>query len=57
MNEQMLDEIVYSGTDALVLGCLDKVGKITYREALEIHQAQEAQRKATQQVINDILKF
>ncbi len=29
-----LDSIVHSGTDALVLGCLDRVENITYREAL-----------------------
>jgi hypothetical protein len=29
-----LDSVVHSGTDALILGCIDKVGSITYREAL-----------------------
>jgi hypothetical protein len=57
MNENQLDEIVHSGTDALVLGCLDKVGQITYREALEIYAVRERQARATAQVINEILKF
>lgn len=57
MNEQMLDEIVFSGTDALVLGCLDKVGEITYREALELYAVRERQARATAQVINEIIKF
>ncbi len=29
-----LDSIVQSGVDGLVLGCVDEVGRITYREAL-----------------------
>lgn len=57
MNEKMLDEIVFSGTDALVLGCLDKVGEITYREALELYAVRERQARATAQVINEIIKF
>lgn len=31
-----LDSIVHSGTDALVLGCIDMVGQITYREAIRL---------------------
>lgn len=30
-----LDSVVHSGTDGLILHCLDEVGKITYREALK----------------------
>jgi len=33
-NEEFLDSIVYSGIDALMLGCIDKVGQVTYREAI-----------------------
>ena len=33
-----LDSIVHSGTDALVLGCIDQVGRITYREAIRLMQ-------------------
>lgn len=29
-----LDSIVHSGVDGLVLGCIDEVGHITYRDAL-----------------------
>lgn len=29
-----LDSIVHSGVDGLVLGCIDEVGSITYRDAL-----------------------
>lgn len=29
-----LDSVVQSGVDGLVLGCVDEVGRITYREAL-----------------------
>jgi hypothetical protein len=36
--KQHLDSIVYSGVDALILGCIDKVGKITYREALTLNK-------------------
>ena len=36
-----LDSKVYSGTDAWLLGCLDKVGVITYREALAAFHARE----------------
>lgn len=57
MNDSHLDEIVFSGTDALVLGCLDKVGEITYREALELYAVRERQARATAQVINEIIKF
>jgi hypothetical protein len=32
--QEFLDSIVYSGTDALMLGCIDKVGQITYRQAI-----------------------
>jgi hypothetical protein len=35
--KQHLDSIVHSGVDALILGCIDKVGKITYREALAVN--------------------
>ena len=28
------ENIVYSGIDALMLGCIDKVGKITYGQAI-----------------------
>lgn len=55
-----MDEVVYSGTDAMVLGCLDKVGVITYREALAQADARlkaaEAMARATIQVAQDILK-
>lgn len=57
MNDNHLDEIVFSGTDALVLGCLDRVGEITYREALELYAVRERQARATAQVINEIIKF
>lgn len=30
-----LDNIVHSGVDALVLGCINQVGSITYRDALK----------------------
>ena len=33
-----LDSIVHSGVDALVLGCIDQVGKITYRNALKQYE-------------------
>jgi hypothetical protein len=36
-----LDSVVHSGVDAMVLGCLDKVGVITYREALAAYEARE----------------
>jgi hypothetical protein len=29
-----LDNIVHSGIDALMLGCIDKVGQITYAQAI-----------------------
>jgi hypothetical protein len=32
--KEFLDSIVHSGTDALMLGCIDKVGQITYRQAI-----------------------
>ena len=32
--QEFLDSIVHSGTDALMLGCIDKVGQITYRPAI-----------------------
>jgi len=32
--KEFLDSIVHSGTDALMLGCIDRVGQITYREAI-----------------------
>jgi len=32
--QDFLDSIVHSGIDALVLGCIDKVGQITYRQAI-----------------------
>ena len=57
MNEEMLNEIVHSGTDALVLGCLDKVGQITYGEALAIYEARQKMEQATKSVIDSILKF
>lgn len=57
MNDSHLDEIVFSGTDALVLGCLDRVGEITYREALELYAVRERQARATAQVVNEIIKF
>jgi hypothetical protein len=28
-----LDNIIHSATDALLLGCLDQLGQITYRQA------------------------
>lgn len=33
-NQEFLDSIVHSGVDALMLGCIDKVGQITYRQAI-----------------------
>ena len=30
----LLDSVVHSGIDALMLGCIDKVGQITYRQAI-----------------------
>jgi hypothetical protein len=36
--KQHLDSIVHSGVDALILGCIDKVGMITYREALSLNK-------------------
>ena len=36
--KQHLDSIVYSGVDALILGCIDKVGMITYREAIALNK-------------------
>ena len=32
--QDFMDSIVHSGTDALMLGCIDKVGQITYRQAV-----------------------
>jgi hypothetical protein len=37
-HKQYLDSIVHSGVDALILGCIDKVGMITYREALALNK-------------------
>jgi len=34
-----LDSIVHSGVDGFVLGCVDEVGCITYREALTRYYA------------------
>jgi hypothetical protein len=34
-----LDSIVHSGVDGFVLGCVDEVGRITYREALTRYYA------------------
>jgi hypothetical protein len=36
--KQHLDSIVHSGVDALILGCIDKLGVITYREALSVNK-------------------
>lgn len=55
--DQHLDQIIHSGTDALVLGVIDQVGKITYREALAIHEARQKMAEATAEVVNAILKF
>ena len=44
-NTDPLDSIIYSATDALLLGCLDQLGQITYRQAQQ--QAQQAQQTPT----------
>ena len=38
-NTDPLDNIIHSATDALLLGCLDQLGQITYRQAQQ--QAQQ----------------
>lgn len=33
-DERFLNSIVHSGIDAFILGCVDRVGQITYRQAI-----------------------
>jgi len=37
-----LDSIIYSGTDAFILGCIDYVERITYRTALKANEIMES---------------
>lgn len=37
INEQNMEAVVLSTEDAVILDCVDRIGEITYREALDIY--------------------
>lgn len=46
--------IVHSGVDAVMLGCVSQLGKITYGEALKQYEARLKAREQFADLVDDI---
>ena len=54
INQQEMEAIVHSTEDAVILECLDQIGQITYREALDNYNAK---MRSYIGFVNDMMNF